>query len=160
MRNRIVVVVASLFGALCIYCAEAGLEPERTAKADGGSTASGGTSGGTSGGASGAGCCDTTPKWTKISEGMLSGRAGDPGTSDPIDVSGYKELTLIRSCKENAVASLSWGAEQGGLFGAVGTAAFGPGRIPVAAPFVRVLAGSNLTGGPASSCNYVLVGSK
>ena len=150
MRSRITLIIASLFGALSIYCAQGALQPEKNANADG-------SSGSTAGA-----CCDTTPKWTKITEGTLSGKAGPDaqGVSEPIDVSSYKELTLIRKCTSTATsvyATTLWGAESGGLFGTVGSG--GEGRFPVVAPILRISVGTDSTS-TSASCNYVLVGVK
>lgn len=145
MRNRFTLVMASLFGSLCIYCAEGALQPERNANADGSS------------GGSGAACCDTTPKWTKITEGNLSGSDTTSAYSDPLDVSGYKELSLIRECKNRGVASVDWAAEAGGLFGDLGSG--NAGRFAVGAPFVRVSVRSDLMNN-TGTCKFVLLGVK
>lgn len=153
MRSKFIIIIASLLGSLSIYCAQSAMEPERSAKAD---ASSGGSGGATSGA-----CCDTTPKWSKIAEGTLGGKSGAEGLSGPIDVSAYKELSILRTCSGEAkyiFISPRWGAEAGGLFSYLNDN-FDAGRFRVVAPMLKITVGTDSTT-LSGSCNYVLVGVK
>lgn len=92
----------------------------------------------------------------------MSVNKGVQAVGEPIDVSGYKELTLIRTCTPGASAFVQWGAEAG-IFGSVSDnnndAMSGNGKFPVLAPFFRIITAHSAQNG-SGSCKVTLVGVK
>ena len=155
-RNTPVIVLASLVGALAIYCSSAATQGGGGASGIGNANADS---------PSGSTCCDTAPQFTKLAEADLSVTAasGDSWTATQgpdVDVSSYRQVSVLPdpSGCSNVMVDTQFRADSTSTHWGTGLVAAGS-LIPVLAPIMRVRlqASGNLC---TATAHYVVLGVK